>query len=115
MELSKTEYKVCENIARGHSVKEIAVKMYRSPYTIDSHIKNVKKKNGLSNIADIVREFILSLDEPKQYFRVIVTAVFITIQGLAITNPDLDDYRTSRSSSRTVRTTRTSGKNKIEN
>lgn len=108
MDLSNTEYKVCDKIARGFSVKEIAVKMYRSPYTIDTHIKNVKRKNGLKNMADITREFIKSLDRPEDWFKTIIALVFVTLQSFIMFGTDLDDYRMSRTGSRVVRTTRTS-------
>ncbi|MBD0822607.1 hypothetical protein ICJ85_01115 [Aestuariibaculum marinum] len=101
--MSDTEHIVCENIARGYAVKQIADMMCRSPYTIDTHIKNVKRKNGLKNIADITREFILSLDNPKQFFRTMVAAFFLSIQGFTIVFSDVDEYRLLRSGKRTVR------------
>jgi len=91
MQTSKTEYNVAEMLSKGLQVKEIANKMFRSPYTVDTHIKNIKKKNGLKNIADIVREFILDLDNPKSFFKLSVVALFLTIQGfISIQNPEID-------------------------
>ena len=65
MELSKTEYQVIGRIANGDSVKEIANGINRSFYTVDTHIKNAKKKNNLKNIADLTREFVLEFGNPK--------------------------------------------------
>ena len=63
--LSNREFEVNEMIAKGYRVKEIAEKLFLSPYTVDTHIKNIKKKTGGRNIADLTRNFILSLDNPK--------------------------------------------------
>jgi len=68
-ELSKRENEVVAEIAKGYSVKEIAQRMFLSPYTVDTHIKNSKKKTGARSLAGLTREFILSLDNPKTYFR----------------------------------------------
>lgn len=111
MQLSDMEYQVCDKLARGMQVKEIADVMHRSPYTIDTHIKNVKRKNALGNMADIVREFILSLDNPKCYFKSVVAIAFLSIQGFTITSTDVDEYRVLRTGRRTVRVSRTARKN----
>ncbi|MGG5486296.1 helix-turn-helix transcriptional regulator [Gaetbulibacter sp. PBL-D1] len=108
MILSETEKEVCGFLAKGYQVKEIADMTCRSPHTIDTHIKNVKKKNSLSNIADIVREFILSLDEPKKFFKAMVVFAFITAQGFVTFCTDIKDIKQASSmhryrNSRTVR------------
>ncbi len=77
MQTTKTEYKIADLAARGYQAKEIATKLYNSPKTIETHLKNIKKKNNLGNMADLVREFILDLDNPKSYFRMIFGALML--------------------------------------
>lgn len=110
MELSQTEYQVCDQLARGFQVKEIADKMCRSPYTIDTHIKNVKRKNRLSNIADITREFIRSLDNRDAWFKTIVALAFAALQSFISVALNVDEFKTFRNTNRVVMI-RTSRKN----
>ncbi|WP_166461191.1 helix-turn-helix transcriptional regulator [Flavicella sediminum] len=67
MELSKTEFKVSAYVGSGYDVKEIAVAMNRSYHTAASHIKAIRVRNGLKNLAEITREFVLEFGDPRQY------------------------------------------------
>lgn len=113
MELSETEYRVCDQLARGFQVKEIADKMCRSPYTIDTHIKNVKRKNRLSNIADITREFIRSLDNRDAWFKTVVALLFAALQSFISVSLNVDDFKTFRNTNRVVIISRNSRKNNL--
>lgn len=106
MHLSQTEHQVVGLVASGYQAKEIANKMFRSTHTIITHIKNAKRKNGLKNVADLTREFVLSLDNPKQFFKTMIVILFLSIQGfICLSNPDMDLRRVRRV--RTSRTTKT--------
>jgi DNA-binding CsgD family transcriptional regulator len=54
---SLTELKIIELIEQGLSTKEIAEKVFRSPYTINTHRTNIIKKFGKSSITEVVRDF----------------------------------------------------------
>lgn len=105
--LSTREFEVNEQIARGYSVKEIASNLYLSPYTVDTHIKNIKKKTGARNMADLTRDFILSLDRPKQFFRSSVATFFLAIQlFICVYDTDSDLRKPLRSRTKIVRLAR---------
>lgn len=110
MELSNTEYEVCDKLARGYQVKEVADMLCRSPYTIDTHIKNIKRKNKLYNIADIVREFIRSLDRPDEWFKTLAVVGFLLIQTSIVFGSHIEDFVLISTRTRVVRTVRTGRK-----
>lgn len=103
--LSAREFQVNADIARGYSVKEIAARLFLSPYTVDTHIKNIKKKTGAKNIADLTRDFILALDEPKQFFKTIVSLFFLSVQITMMfdVSDDINMRKPTRTGSRVVR------------
>lgn len=106
MELSKTEYRVAEYISRGMLEKEIADKMCISPATVHNHAYRIRKKWGARNAVDIARKFILSLEDPKNFFMaLLLCGVQVTT---TLTSPDIDLRQPVRVSVRTsVRTVRT--------
>ncbi len=53
---SLTEFKIIEFIEQGLSTKEIAVKLFRSPLTINKHRSNIIKRAGKSSITEVIRE-----------------------------------------------------------
>ena len=110
MELTSTEYKVAELVTQGLGEKQIASEMFVSPKTIHNHTYNIRKRNGLKNNVDIAREFILSLDDPKQYFAALF---FLIIQFSIIFNtPDVELRRAPRPTKTVSRTmSRTGRKN----
>lgn len=72
MELSKQEYRVAELLTLGFTEKEIASQLYISPKTVNNHTYNIRKKLDCRNAVDVARKFILSLDNPKQFFTAVV-------------------------------------------
>lgn len=92
--LSPTETKIAELVARGFSEKEIADKMYVSPNTVHNHTYNIRRKWKARSAVDIARKFILSIENPKQFF---ISLLFITIQfHIFIVNDDIDMRKTRR-------------------
>lgn len=69
MFLTNTEFKVARLVTEGFTEKEIASKLFVSTKTVHNHTYNIRKKNNLRSCVDIAREFILSLDNPKKYFK----------------------------------------------
>jgi DNA-binding CsgD family transcriptional regulator len=53
---SHTEFKIIELIDQGLSTKDIAGKLFRSPYTISTHRSNIIEKSGKSNIHEVIRD-----------------------------------------------------------
>ncbi len=49
-----TEFRIIELIEEGLSSQEIADKLFRSIYTIQTHRTNILKKSGLSSINDVI-------------------------------------------------------------
>ncbi len=53
---SHTEFRIIELIEQGLSTKEIAEKLFRSPFTINTHRTNIIKKAGKSSIAGVISD-----------------------------------------------------------
>lgn len=53
---SLTEFKIIELIEEGLSTKEIAEKVFRSPFTINTHRTNIIKKSGKSSMTEVIRD-----------------------------------------------------------
>lgn len=98
MELSKSESRVAEMVARGYSEKEIAAKLFVSYKTIRTHTYNIRKKWNARSAVDIARIFILKLDDPKTFF----AAMFFLLLQLHVTffTPQVDFRRSARTSVR---------------
>lgn len=75
MDLTKTEEQIAKLVTLGFSEKQVADKLCVSPKTISNHKYNIFRKNNLNNVADLVREYILSKNNPKQFFASIVCLV----------------------------------------
>lgn len=90
MELSEREYTVAELLTRGRTEKEIASALFISSKTVNNHKTNIRKKWGARNTADIVRKFILQLDDPKRYF---TSIGLLVVQSLIILNIGTYDMR----------------------
>ena len=67
MKLSRTEFVVAAYVADGYEKKEIAQKLYRSYDTIAAHIRNIRKRNNLRNMADLAGKFALEYGNPKDF------------------------------------------------
>jgi DNA-binding CsgD family transcriptional regulator len=53
---SHTEFRIIELIEEGLSTKEISEKLFRSPFTINTHRSNIIEKAGKSSITEVIRE-----------------------------------------------------------
>jgi len=53
---SHTEFRIIELIEEGLSTKEIAEKLFRSPFTINTHRSNIIEKAGKSSITEVIRD-----------------------------------------------------------
>jgi len=53
---SNTEFRIIELIEEGLSSKEISEKLFRSPFTINTHRTNIIKKSGKSSMAEVIRD-----------------------------------------------------------
>ena len=69
MELTDSEIMISAYLTAGYSYKEIACKIHRSVYTIEAHVKNIRKKNNLKNTAEISREFVLQYGDPYEFLK----------------------------------------------
>jgi DNA-binding CsgD family transcriptional regulator len=107
--LSKAELRVAEQIAWGHSEKEIADKLCLSVATVHNHAYTIRKKLKARGAVDVARAFILSLDDPKKYF---LAAFFLLIQASIIA--DLPKMQLRRAPVSRVKITRTKGGRKKE-
>ncbi|NEM97846.1 LuxR C-terminal-related transcriptional regulator [Pontibacter burrus] len=52
--LQKRELEVLDLVCKGHSTKAIASRLYISPNTVSTHRRNIQKKLGTANVADLV-------------------------------------------------------------
>lgn len=92
MNLSKQEYKIAELLTLGNTEKEIASTLFIAPKTVNNHTYNIRKKLKARNAVDIARKFILSLDNPKQYFTALVCLliqfhIIINIETMELRRP----------------------------
>ncbi|WP_121357265.1 response regulator [Flavisolibacter nicotianae] len=55
LKLSSREKEILQLIRAGHSNKEIAARLYLSELTIKTHRKNIMKKMGARNLAELLR------------------------------------------------------------
>lgn len=101
MQLTATENRVAEYIAKGMYETEIAEKMFVSPKTIHNHAYNIRKKWNARNAVDICRMYIIQ--NPKRF---ITAMVFMVIQTHIIYNCADMDLRRSPRASKTVRISR---------
>ncbi len=106
-ELSKAEYRVADLLTRGLSEKEIAAELFLSRDTIHTHTYNIRKKWDARCAVDVARKFILSLDDPKKYFSVLL---FLTIQFHIIVDCAELDLRRPNRTTRVLRSGRTGRK-----
>ncbi len=53
--LTKREKEIALLIAQGKSTKEIAQELFISPFTVDTHRKNIFSKLGISKVASLIR------------------------------------------------------------
>ncbi len=75
------ENEIAKHLCLGKSEKMIAGDLFIEWDTVHTHTRNMRKKIGGNNAIDIVRTFILSLDDPKKFFAAIA---FIGIQFMVI-------------------------------
>ncbi len=53
---SDAEFRIIELIDEGFSTKEISEKLFRSPFTINTHRTNIIKKSGKSSITEVIHD-----------------------------------------------------------
>lgn len=115
--LTPTQYRVAEQVSRGLSEKEIGVKMFISEKTVHNHTYAIRKKWNARSAVDICRIFILSLDNPKQFFayllllfselpvkQILYSMMFLTIQfHIMVFDQDMDLRKPTRTNFRMAR------------
>lgn len=61
--LSSRELEILQCMERGAKIKEVAEKLYLSPHTIDSHLRNIYQKlhvhSGMEAVAKAIREHLI--------------------------------------------------------
>lgn len=67
--LSKRECEVIEKSIEGNIVKEVAEKLCISFSTVDTHIKNAKRKTGAKNMSQLVAIYIMV--NPQKHSKII--------------------------------------------
>lgn len=55
--LTKREHQVLQDIVRGATMQEIAIKLGRSPHTVHDHIKSVHAKLGVGSRGALVARY----------------------------------------------------------
>jgi len=97
-QITNREEEIMLEVTKGYTFKEIANRLFISTHTVETHVKNIKKKTGARSNVDIARIFILSLDEPKQFFRTIAATFFLGLQIFICTdNYNIDMRRANNS------------------
>ena len=91
--LSERENEIALQLTLGLSQKEIADKLFVSPHTVRNHLVNIQKKTDSRGAVDIVRKYILALDEPKRFFKAMG---FLAIQLFIIFSLQDMDLRKGR-------------------
>lgn len=101
MELSKRETEILDLICDGTPNKQIADKLCISDHTVRNTKVRMMRRNNAFNVAHLVRLYILSMDNPKQYF---ITAVLLAVHVLSIAvNPGQELRKPARNAVKRVR------------
>lgn len=85
--LTKAEYRVMSEIAAGFTEKEIAARNFVSKATVHAQAYSIRKKLKALGVGDVVRMFILDLEDPKKYFgamALVAIQCFVVINDLPI-------------------------------
>ena len=98
LDLSPTQFRVCIRTANGEGAKQVGDAMFISTHTVQTHLKRIRKKNGLKNVAELVKEFILGLDDPMKTLSTerakrIASVILILIQMSTVFNGSDYDVR----------------------
>ncbi len=56
MSITTREKEVLELASFGLNSKQIAQKVFLSPYTVNDHLKNLRNKMNASNVAQLIRK-----------------------------------------------------------
>lgn len=91
--LTKQECKVAYLTAMGYVQKEIGEKLFISQGTVHSHQKNIRKKTGARNTADVTRMYILAY--PKQFVLAMALA-FVQLFASIDVDTEMQRTRTNR-------------------
>lgn len=86
-QFTERENEIAGLISKGFSYKMIADQLCIDRETVSSHAKNMRKKIGGHSPVDIVRVFILSLENPRQYFAAVgflIVVIFNLFFGVAM-------------------------------
>lgn len=108
MDLTPSEYQAVKLLCEGKSAKMIGDELHRSKRTVEKQLADARAKWNCNNVADLVRTFILQLDEPRKFFKV---ACLLLIQGIALINVNDAQVRVFRTRTpvKTVKTARKHG------
>lgn len=101
--LTKQEIKISKLASLGMLEKEIADTLCISTHTVHTHLKNIRKKTGARNMVDIARNFILSLENPKHFFKALL---FLVIQFHILFSADAVELRKQKQTRTRVRVER---------
>lgn len=97
VDLTRQEARVAHYIANGFLMKEIADKLFISIHTVKTHYEHIRSKLHAKNIAEVTRNYILSLDNPKDVLKMLP---FLVIQLYVIFNDLPIDMRRVKSSAK---------------
>lgn len=68
-QLTNRENEIALQLTLGKTQKEIADCLYVSEHTVRNHLANIFRKTGARCAVDVARQYILSLDEPKHFYK----------------------------------------------
>ncbi len=107
--LTERENQMVDELMRGLAAKEIAVRNHVSQNTVETHIKNLRRKLGARNNVQAVVRFLSVVKDSGAYLRQLCVALLFTaIQGhVILTVNDIEIRRPSRTSLRGAAKTRT--------
>ncbi|MFT7283297.1 response regulator transcription factor [Nonlabens sp.] len=106
MELSPREFESVSLLCKGKSAKMIADELCVSKRTVENQLASSRAKWKCNNAADLVRTFILQLEEPRKYFMVGLLLVIQSFAVLGVGESQERFYKNGRTVSRTVKTAR---------
>lgn len=104
------ELQIAELIAWGQTEKDIARNLYLSTDTVKTHKKNLMRKIGAHNIADVTRWFITKTENirlTKSEFARQTISVFLLLLTLGDIAGHQEVYRVFRTKTRTETRART--------
>ena len=104
-QLTKRERQVLELTAWGNSQKEVAYELDLNVRTVDSHIKNIKRKTGLQKATELecawlMKQFKIAIIDIPERYRARIAAALLALSLFTLVTSNTQMLRVFRGNGR---------------